>query len=782
MAVFIYAQIENRKSKTPVTPTQFLTSLRSEKHYANQIAHLEHLPPRGAKYARLDKPLPPALADALKVIGIEKFFSHQAHAINAAREGHDVVVATSTSSGKTLCYNVPVLEAILEKSNARALYLFPTKALAQDQLRALAEITGELEAGTRIIFDTYDGDTKREARTKLRKRGNIILTNPDMLSVGILPNHSLWADFIANLKYVVIDEAHIYRGVFGSQVACVLRRLRRLCEYYSADPQFIFCSATIANPGEHAHRLSGRRAKVVAEDGAPRGAREFALWNPPFIDKTRTTRRSANSEAAYLFASLVRAGMRNITFVRARKLAELVLLYARDNLKRFAPELVDKVKSYRAGYLADERRAIERDLFSGKLLGVTATNALELGIDVGHLDATVIVGFPGTIASLWQQVGRSGRGTRDALSILVGMDDPLNQFFMRHPEVLFAKPVEHALIYPDNPYILEKHLPCAAYELPLTNADEELFGPGFVEAMIKLERNGTLAYRNDQWYFQGIGYPAENVNIRSVSDQIVSLVDVKNNFKTIEEIEATTAMQRCYEGAIYLHQGESYLVTKLDLEAGAAYCKPVDVDYYTEVRENGETRILKSLRERIVADGRCTVHYGDVRVWEQIVGYRRKRQFTEEVLATIDLDYPPQLFDTKAVWWDLPEELIRKISREGCDLAGSLHAAEHACIGLLPLFAMCDRWDIGGLSILVHPDTGKPQIFIYDGFPGGIGITEKAFALLESLWHATLETIEQCPCEYGCPSCVQSPKCGNNNEPLDKRGAVILLKGLLEKK
>ncbi len=760
-----------------MTPTQFLTALRSEKNYANQIVHLEHLAARPAKYARLDEPLRPALEAALKALRIEKLFSHQAHAINAARQGHDVVVATSTSSGKTLCYNLPVLEAILEEPRARALYLFPTKALAQDQLRALDELTRVLETNKPIVFDTYDGDTKREARTKLRRRGNIILTNPDMLSVGILPNHSLWADFIANLKYVVIDEAHIYRGVFGSQVACVLRRLRRLCEYYSANPQFIFCSATIANPGEHVHRLSGRRAHVINEDGAPRGAREFALWNPPFIDRTRTTRRSPNSEAAYLFSSLVRAGMRNITFVRARKLAELVLLYARDNLKRTNPELVDKVKSYRAGYLADERRAIERDLFSGTLLGVTATNALELGIDVGHLDATVVVGFPGTIASLWQQVGRSGRGTRDALSVLVGMDDPLNQFFMRHPEVLFAKPVEHALIYPDNPYILEKHLPCAAYELPLTNADEDLFGPGFVEAMIRLEKNGTLEYRNEQWYFRGLGYPAENVNIRSVSDQVVSLVDVKHNFKTLEEIEATTALQRCYEGAIYLHQGESYLVKKLDLGEGVAYVQPVEVDYYTEVRENGETRILKALRQRAV--GTTTAFYGDVRVTEQIVGYRRKRQFTEEVLATVDLDYPPQLFDTKALWWDIPEDLIRQLGRAGCDLAGSLHAAEHACIGLLPLFAMCDRWDIGGLSIVVHPDTGKPQIFIYDGFPGGIGITEKGFALLESLWNATLETIEQCPCEFGCPSCVQSPKCGNNNEPLDKQGAILLLRGLL---
>lgn len=762
-----------------MTPNQFLASLRAEKSYRDQIVHLEHLAPRPPHYENLAEPLNPALAAALKKNGIDKFFKHQTQAIDLARQGYDVVIASGTSSGKTLCYNVPVLEAILEDPHARAIYLFPTKALAQDQLRALDEITQQLETKTRIVFDTYDGDTKREARNKLRKHAHIILTNPDMLSVGILPNHSLWGAFLANLRFVVIDEAHVYRGVFGSQVACVLRRLRRLCEFYGSGPQFIFCSATIANAGEHVARLAGRRAKVVNDDGAPRGSREFALWNPPFIDKFRTTRRSPNSEAAYLFAALVRAGLRNITFARARKLAELILLYARDSLKRTDPELVDTVKSYRAGYLAQERREIERDLFNGRLRGVTATNALELGIDVGHLDATVMVGFPGTIASLWQQAGRSGRGTRDTLSILVGMDDPLNQFFMRHPEVLFSKPVEHALIYPDNPYILEKHLPCAAFELPLTNADEALFGPGFVEAMIRLERDGTLEFRNERWYFRGLGYPAEKVNIRSVSDHTVALVDEKHGLKTIEEIEATTAMMRCYEGAIYLHQGESYLVTRLDLEAAVAYLKPVDVDFYTEVREVGETRIIRPQRQREV--GLTLAYFGDVRVMEQIVGYRRKRQFTEEVLATEDLDYPPQLFDTKAVWWDVPENVISEIKNAGCELPGALHAAEHACIGLLPLFAMCDRWDIGGLSTASHVDTGKPQIFIYDGFPGGIGISEKGFALLESLWRATLETIEECPCEFGCPSCVQSPKCGNNNEPLDKRGAAILLRGILGK-
>ena len=369
---------------------------------------------------------------------------------------------------------------------------------------------------------------------------------------------------------------------------------------------------------------------------------------------------------------------------------------------------------------------------------------------------------------MWQQAGRAGRGTRDTLSILIGLDDPLNQFFMRHPEVLFAKPVEHALIYPDNPYILEKHLPCAAFERALTNEDEELFGPGYVEAMIRLERAGILDYRQERWFFRGLGYPAEKVSLRTASDQTITLVDERRNQQTIEEIDAATAMMRVHEGAIYLHQGDSYLVTRLDLKAGVAYLRPADVDYYTEPREVSETRIIRSLSHRTV--GAAAAYWGDVRVTEQMVGYRRKRQFTEEVLAVKDLDCPPHDFDTKAVWWDIPAGIARRIKNAGCDLPGALHAAEHACIGLLPLFAMCDRWDIGGLSTPAHVDTGQPQIFIYDGFPGGIGIAEKGFSLLESLWQATLETIEQCPCEFGCPSCVQSPKCGNNNEPLDKRG------------
>lgn len=758
-----------------MTPSAFLAYLRQDKAYRHQIVHVEHMPPCPPRYGKLRHALSARLGAALKARGLTRLYVHQATAIDLAREGQDVVVATGTASGKTLCYNIPVLQSIVEEPQSRALYLFPTKALAQDQLRSLQELQKGLGKDA-VQFGPYDGDTPRAERSRLRRFASIVLTNPDMLSVGILPNHNLWRDFFAHLKYVVIDEAHIYRGVFGSQVACVLRRLRRICKTYGNEPQFIFCSATIANPGEHVERLSGRRAQVVTEDGSPRGAREFALWNPPFLDETRSARKSPNTEAAYLFAALVRKGLRNITFARARKAAELILSYARDQLKQTNPELADEIRSYRAGYLAEERREIESGLFSGHLRGVTATNALELGIDVGHLDATVLVGFPGTIASLWQQAGRAGRGTRDTLSILVGSDDPLNQFFMRHPSVLFEKAVEHALIDPDNPYILERHLPCAAFEVPLTSDDEELFGPGFVEAMIRLERDHVLDYRNDRWYFVKQGYPAEGVNLRSVSDRTVTLVNQQNGL-VMEEIEAATAPRRVHEGAIYLNQGDSYLVTRLDLGSGVAYLKPVEADYYTETRQLGETRIIRSLADRRVGD--TEVHYGDVRVTEQIVGYRRKRQFSEQVLAEVGLSYPPQSFETRAVWWDIPEGLPGRLERKGYDPAGALHAVEHACIGLLPLFAMCDRWDIGGLSILEHPDTGKPQIFVYDGFPGGIGIAEKGFAILESLWEATLETVEKCPCESGCPSCIQSPKCGNNNQPLDKPGAEMLLRALL---
>ena len=762
---------------------EFVAHLKRQRFYKGQIMHVEHIPPREARYGELDNPLPPPLQEALgKVIGVNDhsplLYTHQAQAINAVREGKNVVVATSTASGKTLCYNVPVLEAIIEDPRSRALYLFPTKALAQDQLRSLRELIRRMPLKTPIRFGTYDGDTPQSTRTRRRREAAIILTNPDMLHVGILPNHTLWARFFANLKFVVIDEAHVYRGVFGSHVACILRRLRRICDFYGSKPRFILCSATIANPAEHAERLIGLPVEVIDDDGSPRGAKDFILWNPPFIDQAKTTRRSANMEATFIFMEMVRKGIRNITFTKARKVTELILLYAREGLdKQFAP----LVQPYRAGYLPEERRRIERDLFQGKLLGVTATSALELGIDVGSLDATVLVGYPGTIARLWQQAGRAGRGVRESLSILIGLDNPLDQYFMRHPEELFGRSHESALIDPGNVHILEQHLLCAAHELPLStdSSDEEIFGPGFREALSNLERQGILQCRRHRWYNVGPDYPAQNVSIRSASGAKFLLLDESQGYRVLEEIEANSALFRVHPGAIYLHQGESYLVTGLDLEAGIAYLRPVDVDYYTEPQQISDVHIIRSYRARKFPT--TNAFFGRVRATEQVIGYKRKQRFSEAVLSVEYLDLPPQSFETTALWFDIPPEIAREVKRRGLDFHGGLHAVEHASIGILPLFAMCDRWDIGGLSTPEHPDTGKPQIFIYDAFPGGVGIAEKGFEVLEELWEATLDAVEGCPCEGGCPSCIQSPKCGNNNQPLDKEAAIVILRGLLGK-
>jgi DEAD/DEAH box helicase domain-containing protein len=764
--------------------TDFIHHLKGQRFYKGQIAHVERISARKARYGRLKKPLPPLLRKALTKAGVEKLYNHQAQAIDAVREGHSVVVATSTASGKTLCYNLPVLEVIIADWRAKALYLFPTKALAQDQLRSLRELTRHDLRDVR--FGTYDGDTPRSARARLRKSASIILTNPDMLSLGILPNHTLWANFFKNLQFVVIDEVHVYRGVFGSHVACVIRRLRRLCQHYGSSPQFICCSATIANPGEHVERLTGVSVIVVDDDGSPTGSKDFVLWNPPFVDLACTARRSANSEATNIFVEMVKQGIRNITFTRARRVAELILLYARQALAREAPQLASLVKSYRAGYLPQERRQIEQELFNGQLLGVTATNALELGVDVGSLDATILVGYPGTIASTWQQVGRAGRGVRQSLAVLIGFDGPLDQFFMRHPQELFGRSHEHALINPDNVYILKKHLPCAAHELPLSNQrspssldDETLFGPGFVEAMIGLEHKSILDYRNERWYYMGFGYPAEEVNIRSISGGSVRLLNEAQGYRALEEIELTTAFSRVHPGAIYLHQGESYLVTDLDWEMGLAYLRPVEVNYYTLPREINDVSIIRSLRHQQLPT--TTAYLGQVRVTQQVIGYKRVQQFSETTLSVEYLDLPAQSFETVALWFDVFPAIAQRVVRHGLDFHGGLHAVEHASIGILPLFAMCDRLDIGGLSTPNHPDTAQAQIFIYDAFPGGVGIAEKGFELLTQLWKATLETISECPCEFGCPSCIQSPKCGNNNEPLDKEAAILILHGLLER-
>jgi DEAD/DEAH box helicase domain-containing protein len=754
----------------------FLSYLTAQLTYSGQIVHIEQIPSREVTYAELDKPLEAALEKCLNERSLLPLYNHQVKAVNDVRNGKNLMVSTSSASGKTLCYNIPVLEAILTEPRSCALYLFPTKALAQDQLRSLGKLfyPGLLRLGE---FATFDGDTPHLERGKIRKQARLVLTNPDMLHIGILPNHQYWSRLLCQLRYVVIDEVHTYSGIFGSHIAGLMRRLRRVCDHYGSSPQFICCSATIANPGDHIERLTGLPFEVVDIDGSPHGGKDFVFWNPPIIDKTRSVRRSANSEATNLFTELVSGNIRSITFTRTRRLTELIYTYSRRKLAETSAALARKIKPYRAGYLPEDRRQIERELFNGELLGVVATTALELGINIGDLDATVLTGYPGSIASTWQQAGRSGRSENRSLSFLIGMDNPLDQYLMRHPESFFDQKYENALVNPDNIYILRAHLLCAAWELPLSSGDEKIFGDALSQERVGLAEQGILIERRGRWYLSpSIAYPAQSINIRSTSGENYALIDASTG-SLLETIEASVALFQVHPGAIYIHQGESYLVSKLDLASRAAYAMPTDVTYYTLDKELTDLHITKVIGEKDC--GQVMVYLGEVEVTTTVVGFKKKVQFTEEVIGEEPLDLPPYHFPTIALWFDLPPDVMAQLVRCQLDLAGGLHGAEHAAIAILPLFALCDRNDIGGVSTPLHPDTGRAQIFIYDAHAGGIGIAERGFDLVEELWRTTLKVISGCPCEDGCPSCIQSPKCGNNNKPLDKKASRMLLEGLL---
>lgn len=754
--------------------SEFIRSITSTAWYSQQIVHTEDIEPREAEYGDLESPLVPKLQETLESLGVESLYSHQAEAINSLRKGNNVIVATPAASGKSLCYHLPVIESLLEDSTNRAIYLFPTKALAQDQAKTLERLVPE---GRRARFGIFDGDTPTKDRGDIRRNSQLIITNPDMLHVGILPNHRAWYKFIRGLRYVVIDEAHVYRGVFGSHVANVIRRLRRLCRRFGSDPQFVLSSATIANPGQHAEALVGLPFDVVNRDGAPYGGKDFVFWNPPMIDMAKGSRRSTNTESASVFSELLSKYIRTMTFVRSRRSAELLYVYVRDQLKLAHPDIARKVAPYRASYLPEDRRAIERDLFEGKLLGLATTNAMELGIDIGDLDATVLTGYPGTIASTWQQAGRSGRSGERSLSVLVASDNPLDQYLMRHPEMFFGRPHESARISPGNQYILKPHLLCAAYEAPITMDDVNIFGPDllfYADELVDLE---LFNVRSGRWHLNPeIGYPAEEINIRASSSNFYTLVE-RDSGVILETVDEATAFMQLHPGGVYLHQGEQYLITDLDMESGTAYAVQTDVPYYTQVRDYTETRVLKVHKEKRA--GRTKAYLGEVNVSTEVVGFKRKAHITEEILGEEYISLPVQSFDTISVWFDVPPDTLDYINKEKLDLMGGLHAVEHAAIGVLPLFAMCDRNDIGGISTPIHPDTGKPQVFIHDGHPGGVGISEHGYEIIEDLWRATLDVIIECPCEEGCPGCIQSPKCGNNNQPLDKSVARLLLEEIL---
>lgn len=750
----------------------FLRGLISSPDYQRQVVYIQHILSQDATFGELNKLLKPALQECLESLGISTLYSHQAQALDAIFTGKNVIIATPSASGKTLCYHLATLETILDEKDSRALYIFPTKALAQDQLRSLKEIACPKLLSQETIA-AFDGDTPQAERANIRKQARVVLTNPDMLHFGILPNHQSWSKLLRKLRYIVLDEAHIYRGIFGSHVANVLRRLRRLCAFYGCTPQFICCSATIANPKEHAQNLTGLPFDEIVEDGSSRGEKYFAFWNPPVVDEAKSSRRSSNSEAAFLLSQLIQNDIRTLAFARTRKLTELIHIYAQQQLP---PSLAHLISPYRAGYLPEDRRRIEHQFFDGHLLGLVATTALELGIDIGDLEATVLTGYPGSIASTWQQAGRSGRSEGSSLSFLIARDNPLDQYFMRHPEYFFGQNFDNALINPANPYILKPHLLCAAWEKPLDDSDKEFFSGDINAALAELEHEGRLRRHRVKSYLSPLlAYPAQNVNIRTTSRENYVVVDASQGC-LLETVEASVAFFQIYPGAIYLHQGESYIITDLDLVRHVALAEPTSVGYYTQAKDITDIRVIELAKEK---NHGVKIYFGDVDVTTTVVSFRKKRQFTEEVIGEEPLDLPSQSFPTKALWFDLPQRAIDRIVHAGLDFHGGLHACEHAAIGILPLFALCDRNDIGGVSTPFHPDTGKAQIFIYDAYPGGIGIAEKGFEIISELWQATLKVVEECPCQDGCPSCVQSPKCGNNNQPLDKKAALILLKELM---
>ena len=752
--------------------TAFLHHLISSPDYEDQIVHVERIAHQSAAFGNLDRPLDPALESLLKSSGISHIYKHQAEALNTIFAGRNVIIATPSASGKTLCYQLATLEAIVSDRDSRALYLFPTKALAQDQLRSLQQIACPQFLSPEAVA-TFDGDTPHSERANIRKRASIVLTNPDMLHLGILPNHQSWSRLFRKLKYVVIDEAHVYRGVFGSHVANVLRRLRRLCTFYGSSPRFICCSATIANPREHAQNLIGLPFEVIDEDVSPHGEKYFVFWDPPIIDEARNAHRSANSEAAYLFRELIQKGIRSLVFARTRKLTELIYIHTQGQLPH---SLANKISPYRAGYLPEDRRQIERQFFDGELLGLVTTTALELGIDIGDLEATVLSGYPGSIASTWQQAGRSGRNEDTSLSFLIAHDNPLDQYLMRQPDFFFSQNFDNALIDPVNPYILKPHLICAAWEKPLEDHDNDLFGNDD-SILAELEQEGMLRKRQGKWYpSPSIIYPAQDLNMRATR-QGYSIIETPAGC-LLETVEASVAFSQIHPGAIYLHHGEAYLITDLDLVQHIAMATPSSADYYTQAMEITDIRIINLIREKDYRG--VKVCFGDVEVTSHVLTFLKKRQFTEEIIGEEPLNLPPQVFLTRALWFDLPQKAIDSIADAGLDFHGGLHACEHAAIGILPLFALCDRNDIGGVSTPFHSDTGRAQIFIYDAYPGGIGIAEKGFELISKLWQATLKVVRECPCVDGCPSCIQSPKCGNNNQPLDKKAALMFLQELVQ--
>ncbi len=787
----------------PGDPARLLTGLvGADPSRAGRITHVERVAAREARTVPWPTWTPPELVDALARCGVGAAWSHQVEAAEHARHGRHVVISTGTASGKSLAYWLPALTAVLEgagrapgrvgrlgqhagpgRGGGTVLYLSPTKALAHDQLRAVNALG--LSA---VRAAALDGDVAQEERTWIREHANYVLTNPDMLHRSVLPQHARWARLLRGLRVVVVDECHGYRGVFGSHVAAVLRRLRRLAARYGADPVFVLASATASDPAATASRLTGLPVVAVADDGSPRGARAFVFWEPPLVSAMpvaasapgggaeQTVRRSATAETSSLLTDLVIQGARTVAFVRSRRGAEAVASHTRRLLGEVDLELARRVAAYRAGYLPEERRAVEADLQSGALLAVATTSALELGVDVSGLDAVIMAGWPGTRASFWQQAGRAGRSGRGALAILVGGSDPLDSYVLHHPDAVFGRPVEATVLDPQNPYVLAPHLCAAAAEQALTEEDLELFGPGARALLDGLVDRGMLRRRPTGWFWTSADRACELADLRGTGGAPISLVE-DGTGRLLGTVDAGASHSTAHDGAVYVHQGATHVVRHLDLDDRVAIVARAEPDWTTSALDVTDIRILDEQRAQTWGD--ATLSFGQVHVTSRVVGYLRKRLLTNEVISQEKLELPERQLQTAAVWWTLSEAQLRTARVDPADVPGAAHAAEHAAIGLLGLVATCDRWDIGGMSTALHPDTGRATVFVHDGHPGGAGFAERGYEAATSWLAATREAIAGCGCDSGCPACVQSPKCGNGNEPLDKAGAVRLLDVLL---
>lgn len=772
---------DERSESVPTTAAGFDHLIQDLKRRRRQVVYVRELPAREARYAEKAPALPSEVVEALGERA--RFYSHQAQAINASMRGENVVIATGTSSGKSTCYNAPVLSTITQIKSATALYIFPTKALAQDQQKTLREIAGQMK--TPVFLATYDRDTPQKDRDII-KRGqsvNIVLTNPDMMNVSLLPyHHGTWRWFFERLKYVVIDEVHTYKGIFGSHMANILRRLRRIAQYHGANPRFIACSATIANPREFAEKLVGVPFSLVDQDGSPQGPRSVVFWNPPILREGADgpVRSSSISESALLFSEHIRRRVRTINFTRSRKLAEVITREAESLLEKEHKALTTRISPYRAGYRAEERRAIEARLFSGDLLGVVSTSALELGVDVGHLQAAILTGFPGTIASFWQMAGRAGRGGKPAAITFVADEDALNQYWMNNPTEFFERSPEHAIVNPDNPYVLDDHVACLLAEHPVKTDTYPIMGRGFTDALKRLSAKGLVEKSAGAWRWRGGYDPHQKMSIRSLTNLTYTVEDERGHM--IEEpVEEERAFRDFHPNAVHYHLDESFVVQDIDLAKRRIILCRGEVGYTTEAVSSTDVAIKKNEREKTA--GLAKICLGDVEVTRQITGYVRLNK-ARDTISQEDLELPQTTLPTKALWFTIPEAVQDEIRSNQLDILASAHAAEHALIAVTPILAMCDRWDLGGVSYDYYAGTGQPTIFLYDGHPGGVGITVADYEHFEELARRALKLVHECVCKTsgGCPGCVHSPKCGNRNTSLDKQGAAVILRGLLDQR